>query len=76
MVLPLGDLQPHPDRSVRHYALIAINVAVFLVQQQGDEFTLAFAATPYEITHNEDLAEPVARPVRVRCATPSATSPG
>ena len=57
------------------YALIAINVAVFLVeQQQGDDFTLALAATPYEITHNEDLAEPVdqagasagARPVRRR----------
>ena len=38
------------------YRLIAINVLVFLVQQQkGDEFTLAYAATPYEIWHNEDL---------------------
>ncbi len=73
MVLPLGDL--HRTQIVPYvtYALIAINVAVFLVQQQkGDEFTLAYAATPYEITHNEDLDQPVpklvhgpgARPVR------------
>ena len=33
---------------------------------KGDDFTLAFAATPYEITHNEDLDEPIAIPVRVR----------
>ena len=73
MVLPLGDLQRTQIVPVVTYALIAINVAVFLVQQQqGDEFTLAFAATPYEITHNEDIdqsrscdgARPGARPVR------------
>ena len=60
MVLPLGDL--HRTQIVPYvtYALIAINVAVFLVQQQkGEEFTLAFAATPYEITHNEDLDQPI-----------------
>ena len=62
MVLPLGDL--HRTQIVPYvtYGLIAINVAVFLVQQQqGEEFTLAFAATPYEITHNEDLDQPVVR---------------
>ncbi len=56
MVLPLGDL--HRTQIVPYvtYGLIAINVAVFLVQQQqGDEFTLAYAATPYEIWHNDDL---------------------
>jgi membrane associated rhomboid family serine protease len=67
MVLPLGDLQRTRIVPYVTYALIAINVAVFLVQQQqGDEFTLAFAATPYEIVHNEDLDEPIAIPVRVR----------
>ena len=64
-------LAAHPDRPVVTYALIAINVAVFLVQlQQGDEFTLALAATPYEITHNEDLDEPIVEPVRVLVPRP------
>ena len=59
MVLPLGDLQKTQIVPVVTYALIAINVLVFLLQQdKGDEFTLAFAATPYEITHNEDIPEP------------------
>ena len=63
MVLPLGDLQRTRIVPVVTYALIAINVAVFVVQQQqGDDFTLAFAATPYEIVHNEDLDEPVVVP--------------
>ena len=53
MVLPLGDLHKTQIVPVVTYTLIAINVLVFLVQQQkGDEFTLAFAATPYEIWHN------------------------
>jgi membrane associated rhomboid family serine protease len=60
MVLPLGDLQRTQIVPVVTYALIAINTVVFLIQQQqGDEFTLAFAATPYEITHNEDIEQPV-----------------
>src|SRR5271168_845318 len=58
MVLPLGDLQKTQIVPVVTYALIAINVLVFLLQQdQGDEFTLAFAATPWEITHNKDIPE-------------------
>ena len=49
MVLPLGDLQRTRIVPYVTYALIAINVGVFLLeQQQGDEFTLAFAATPYD----------------------------
>ena len=44
---------------------------LFLVQlPQGDEFTLALAATPYEITHNEDIAEPIVKPVRVMVRDP------
>ncbi len=71
MVFPLGDLQRTRIVPVVNYALIAINVAVFLVQQQqGDDFTLAFAAPPYEITHNEDLEEPVVQPVRVLVRDP------
>ncbi len=66
MVLPLGDLQRTRIVPVVTFSLIAINVAVFLVQlQQGDELTLALAATPYEITHNEDLDEAIVKPVRV-----------
>jgi membrane associated rhomboid family serine protease len=58
MVLPLGDLQKTQIVPVVTYALIAINVLVFLFQQdKGDEFTLAFAATPWEITHNQDIQE-------------------
>jgi membrane associated rhomboid family serine protease len=66
MVLPLGDLQRTRIVPVVTYTLIGLNVLVFLVQQQqGDDFTLAYAATPYEITHNEDLNQPMERMVRV-----------
>jgi membrane associated rhomboid family serine protease len=60
MVLPLGDLERTRITPVVTYALIAINVVMFLLQQsRGDEFTYAFTCTPYEVTHNEDLHEPV-----------------
>jgi membrane associated rhomboid family serine protease len=66
MVLPLGDLQRTLIIPYVTYGLIALNVGVFLIQQsQGDEFTLAFAATPYEISHNVDLEQPVAKVVPV-----------
>jgi membrane associated rhomboid family serine protease len=44
-------------------ALIAINVAVFLLLQgagtaRGDEFTYGFAAVPFEITNGVDLTDP------------------
>ena len=71
MVLPLGDLQRTQIVPVVTYALIAINVAAFLVQlTQGDEFTVSLAATPYEITHNEDIAEAIVKPVRVLVRDP------
>ena len=75
MVLPLGDLQRTRIVPVVTYILIALNVTVFLVQQErGEEFTRAFAMTPWEVTHNEDLERPGAatrpgpgaRPVRRR----------
>ncbi|MDR3635052.1 MAG: rhomboid family intramembrane serine protease [Isosphaeraceae bacterium] len=74
MVLPLGDVEKTRIVPIATYALIALNVVMFIVQtERGDEFTAAYAATPYEITHNEDLTEPLelvvhndAGPPRVR----------
>jgi membrane associated rhomboid family serine protease len=63
MVLPLGDLQRTQITPVVTYMLIAVNVVVYLLQvQRGDEFTVAYACTPWEITHNEDLDAPIRRP--------------
>ncbi len=60
MVLPLGDLEKTHITPVVTYALIAINMVLFLLQQsRGEEFTYAFTCTPYEVTHNEDLDAPV-----------------
>jgi membrane associated rhomboid family serine protease len=69
MVLPLGDLQRTRIIPIVTYVLIASNVTIFLLQQErGEEFTHAFAMTPWEVTHNEDIDEPVPRlvPVIVR----------
>ncbi len=69
MVLPLGDLQRTRILPIVTYILIALNVTVFLVQQErGEEFTYALAMTPWEITHNRDIEDPVPRfvPVLVR----------
>ncbi|RUL89129.1 rhomboid family intramembrane serine protease [Tautonia sociabilis] len=60
MVMPLGD--EHPTRIVPwvNYGLIATNILVFLIQaSQPETFTVAFAATPFEITRGVDLDEPV-----------------
>jgi membrane associated rhomboid family serine protease len=58
--MPLGDEHPTQITPVVNYVIIALNVIVFLIQQSRPEaFTIAYAATPYEITHNEDLTEPV-----------------
>ncbi len=66
MVLPLGDLQRTRILQIVTYILIALNVTVFLIQQErGEEFTRAFAMTPWEVVNNEDLEEPVPRVVTV-----------
>ncbi len=66
MVLPLGDLQRTRIIPVVTYALIAINVVVYLLElQQGEEFKQAFACTPWEITHNKDIEAPVRMPPAV-----------
>ncbi len=71
MVLPLGDLQRTRIVPVVTYILIALNVTVFLVQQErGEEFSRAFAMTPWEITHNEDINGPVPRDVPVLVRDP------
>lgn len=64
MVLPLGDLHPTRITPIVTYALIALNVLMYVAQlDRGDEFTMALAATPWEITHNRDIDEPIlARP--------------
>jgi membrane associated rhomboid family serine protease len=69
MVLPIGDLHRTRITPYVTYSLIAINVVVYLIQtQRGEQFTMAYAATPWEITHNEDIDRPVLRqapPVRI-----------
>jgi membrane associated rhomboid family serine protease len=66
MVLPLGDLHPTRITPIVTYALIAINVVVYLLQVgSGDKITLAFACTPWEVTHGVDLDAPVVRPPSV-----------
>ena len=57
MVMPLGD--DDLDRRtvpVVTYALIAINVLVWLLElSQGDKFINGYSTVPFEITHGEDL---------------------
>ncbi len=66
MVLPLGDLHRTRILPIATYVLIAVNVAMFFVQsEKGEEFTTSYAATPYEIRHNVDLAGPNGRIVQV-----------
>ncbi len=60
MVFPLGDTERTGIVPVATYSLIALNVLMFLVQvERGDQFTTSYAATPYEITHAEDLLAPI-----------------
>jgi membrane associated rhomboid family serine protease len=71
MVLPLGDLTHTRIIPVVTYTLIAVNVVLFLVQQErGEDFTRAFAMTPLEITHNRDLDEIRVRQVQVLVRDP------
>jgi membrane associated rhomboid family serine protease len=60
MVMPLGDESPTRIVPVVNYAIIALNILVTLLQQARPEsFTIAYSATPYEITHNVDIDRPV-----------------
>jgi membrane associated rhomboid family serine protease len=60
MVLPLGDVERTRIVPVATYLLIAINIAMFCVElDQGKNFQVSYSATPYEITHAEDIVKPV-----------------
>jgi membrane associated rhomboid family serine protease len=59
MVLPLGDLERTRITPYVTYALIALNVVMFLFQESRGDHLMALACTPWEITHNEDIDEPV-----------------
>lgn len=57
MVLPLGDEEATRITPWVTYGLIAANVLMYLIQMSRPEsFTMALAATPYEIRHNVDLS--------------------
>ena len=57
MVIPIGD--ERTGRAITPYvvfALIAVNVIVWLIQlSAGDSFTNGYATVPFEITHGQDL---------------------
>jgi rhomboid family protein len=56
MVLPLGDIEKTRIVPVATYALMALNIGMFFVEQDlGETFQTTYAATPYEITHDEDI---------------------
>jgi membrane associated rhomboid family serine protease len=64
MVLPLGDLEKTRILPIGTYSLIALNVVMYLVQlDRGQAFTTAYAATPFEITHREDIDRPLVLPL-------------
>jgi membrane associated rhomboid family serine protease len=63
MVFPLADLEKTRIIPFATYGLIVLNVVAYLVKyEKGDEFAVAYAATPYEITHNVDITEPIPLP--------------
>lgn len=60
MVMPIGDMARTRIVPYVNYLLIAVNIAVFALQSTRPEaFTVAYAATPFEITHGKDLDEPI-----------------
>ncbi|HEX8200500.1 MAG TPA: rhomboid family intramembrane serine protease [Isosphaeraceae bacterium] len=64
MVIPLGDLEKTQIVPIATYVLIALNVVGYFYQQGRDEtFTVAYAATPFEIAHNRDLDRPFVLPL-------------
>lgn len=59
MLLPIGDdNQGRLSTPYVVYIIVAINVAVFLVQLSDDRFTLAYSAVPYKLTHNVTTVPP------------------
>ncbi len=59
MVMPLGNEAKSKVTAWATYALIAVNLLCFgLEQVKPRSFMIAYSATPYEITNNIDLANP------------------
>jgi membrane associated rhomboid family serine protease len=59
MVFPLSDMDKTGSRPYGTILLIALNIAMFaVVQWKGPSFEAAYAATPWEITHGQDLPTP------------------
>ena len=59
MVLPLGDIEKTRIVPIATYVLMALNIALYFVEQDlGETFQMSYAATPYEITHDVDIVEP------------------
>lgn len=60
MLFPIGD----DDRDLSGpakvtWTIFAVNVLVFIYQMMNPEFTSGWSVVPYEITHGEDLVNPV-----------------
>lgn len=64
MLLPIGRAREGArGRVIIVYALIIANLIVFLMELAGgDDFIAGYAVTPWEITHNQDLARPIEVP--------------
>src|ERR1700693_5416637 len=59
MLLPIGDdNQGRLTTPYVVYIIVAIHVAIFLLQLSDDRFTLAYSAVPYKITHNVQVVPP------------------
>jgi membrane associated rhomboid family serine protease len=59
MVLPLGDIEKTRIVPVATWVLIALNLAMYVVELDHDDtFQTSFAATPYEITRGIDILQP------------------
>jgi membrane associated rhomboid family serine protease len=59
MVLPLGDIEKTRIVPVATWVLIALNLAMYVVELDHDgTFQTSFAATPYEITRGFDIDKP------------------
>lgn len=60
VVFPLGNEAATATRPWLTWAIIVVNLVGFAVEQaRSPSFLVAYAATPYEITHGVDIARPL-----------------
>ena len=58
MVLPLGDVEKTRIVPIATWVLIALNLAMYVVElDRGETFKVSYAATPYEISHDFDIGQ-------------------